>query len=61
MTSKPEEESRFGRERIMSGMDSDLPFGAPTDIAEAVLYLASEEARFVNGATLVVDGGVSCN
>ena len=61
MTSKLEEESRFGRERIMSGMDSDLPFGAPADIAEAVLYLASEEARFVNGATLVVDGGISCN
>lgn len=61
MTSKPEEESRFGRERILSGMDSNLPFGAPADIAEAVLYLASEEARFVNGATLVIDGGVSCN
>lgn len=31
--------------------------GAPNDIANAALYLASEEAAFVTGATLVVDGG----
>ena len=32
--------------------------GAPEDVAEAVLYLCSEAARFVTGAELVVDGGV---
>jgi 3-oxoacyl-[acyl-carrier protein] reductase len=32
-------------------------FGTPEEIAEAVLYLASERASFVTGATLVVDGG----
>ncbi|MDP6624480.1 MAG: glucose 1-dehydrogenase [Alphaproteobacteria bacterium] len=31
--------------------------GVPDDIAGAVLYLASEDARFVTGETLVVDGG----
>ena len=31
--------------------------GTPEDIARAVLYLASEEASFVTGTTLVVDGG----
>ena len=31
--------------------------GEPRDIAEAVLYLASDAARFVTGQTLVVDGG----
>ena len=31
--------------------------GIPRDIANAVLYLASDEASFVNGAELVVDGG----
>ena len=31
--------------------------GIPRDIASAVLYLASDEASFVNGAELVVDGG----
>lgn len=34
---------------------------APSDIALAAVYLASNEARFVNGHTLVVDGGRSVN
>lgn len=29
----------------------------PNDIADAALFLASEESRFMTGATLVVDGG----
>lgn len=33
--------------------------GNPNDIAEAVLYLASAEARFVVGQTLTVDGGMT--
>jgi NAD(P)-dependent dehydrogenase (short-subunit alcohol dehydrogenase family) len=32
--------------------------GAPADIAEAVLYLASSQARFVVGQTITVDGGM---
>lgn len=32
--------------------------GAPADIAEAVLYLASAQSRFVVGPTLTVDGGM---
>ena len=31
-----------------------------TDVANAVLYLASEEASFINGVSLPVDGGVTC-
>jgi NAD(P)-dependent dehydrogenase (short-subunit alcohol dehydrogenase family) len=31
--------------------------GQPEDIAQAALYLASDRASFVTGATLVVDGG----
>jgi NAD(P)-dependent dehydrogenase (short-subunit alcohol dehydrogenase family) len=34
-------------------------WGAPPDIAAAVAFLASDEADFVNGATLLVDGGWS--
>ncbi len=30
--------------------------GSPEDIAQAVLYLASDEAKFVNGTVLTVDG-----
>jgi 3-oxoacyl-[acyl-carrier protein] reductase len=33
--------------------------GEPDDIAFAMLYLASEEARWITGQTLVVDGGMT--
>ena len=61
MTSKPELENQFGRERIKAGMDPKIPFGTPKDVSNAVLFLASDDARFINGASLVVDGGISCN
>ena len=32
--------------------------GRPEEIAEAYLFLASDEASFVNGAVLSVDGGL---
>ncbi len=32
--------------------------GQPEDIADAVVFLASEEARFITGQTLNVDGGM---
>ncbi|MFC1967513.1 SDR family NAD(P)-dependent oxidoreductase [Chloroflexota bacterium] len=34
-------------------------FGQPEDMAQAALYLVSEEAAFVTGAILAVDGGLS--
>jgi len=33
--------------------------GQPSDIANAVLWLASDEASFVSGTTLTVDGGLT--
>lgn len=61
MTSTLATENPFGRERILSGMDPKMPFGVPSDIANAVLFLASDASKFINGAALVVDGGTTCN
>ena len=33
--------------------------GAPRHIADACVFLASDEAEFVNGTQLVVDGGLT--
>jgi len=33
--------------------------GLPEDIANAVVYLASEKSSFVTGQVLVVDGGMT--
>jgi NAD(P)-dependent dehydrogenase (short-subunit alcohol dehydrogenase family) len=45
-----------------AGLKARAPIGAwgePDDIAGAILYLASSEARFATGTMLTVDGGAS--
>ncbi len=36
-------------------------FGKPEEIVNMAIYLASDESRWTNGASLVVDGGISVN
>lgn len=44
--------------RVKSGEEKiEGEIGKPEDIAAAILFLASAEASFINGTTLVVDGG----
>ena len=48
-------------ERILAAMVEHTPvrrMGEPRDVALAYLYLASDEAAFVNGIVLSVDGGL---
>ena len=48
-------------EDMIAKMAASVPTGRiaePEDIANAVLYLASDEARQATGSTLVVDGGM---
>ncbi len=48
-------------EKILDGMKARTPLGRlgqPRDIANAYLFLASDEASFISGVTLRVDGGI---
>lgn len=48
-------------QKILDGMISHTPLnrlGEPRDIANAYLFLASDEASFITGVTLRVDGGI---
>lgn len=49
----PEDARKVLLEQIALGR-----LGAPADIADAVLYLASDLARYMTGQVLVVDGGM---
>lgn len=44
-------------ERIMPGMALNPRVSDPAEVANLALFLASEEASFINGAVLVADGG----
>jgi NAD(P)-dependent dehydrogenase (short-subunit alcohol dehydrogenase family) len=51
--------SAFGLERAGGGMVTNPRTGAPEEIAAAALFLASDDASFINGTTLVADAGWS--
>ncbi len=49
-------------EEVLKGMVAKVPvgrLGEPEDIANAFCFLASDEAAYVNGAVLSVDGGMT--
>jgi NAD(P)-dependent dehydrogenase (short-subunit alcohol dehydrogenase family) len=50
----------FADPRARAAMERCIPlgrFGAPDEVANGILFLASDEASFVTGACLSVDGG----
>ena len=45
---------------FISAMERSVPLGrlgTPRDVAHAVLFLASDEAAYITGTTIVIDGG----
>jgi 3-oxoacyl-[acyl-carrier protein] reductase len=49
-------------EKVRDEVMTKIPlscFGDPKDIAHAVLFLASSEARYITGQVLAVDGGMT--
>ena len=47
-------------EAFIRGMVESIPLGrlgTPRDVAQATLFLASDEAAYITGTTIVVDGG----
>ena len=41
---------------------NSLPYaGKPEDIAGVITFLASEDARYISGQTIIADGGMSCH
>jgi len=50
------------RDTVLAKLKRQVPLGRigqPDDVAYAVLYLASDESRFMTGAELKLDGGIS--
>jgi 3-oxoacyl-[acyl-carrier protein] reductase len=48
-------------EKVLDAMKEKTPLkrlGLPSDVAYAIMFLASDEANFVNGIVLPVDGGL---
>jgi NAD(P)-dependent dehydrogenase (short-subunit alcohol dehydrogenase family) len=57
-----QEQARAGNRAAADEAAKSMPLGfvgAPSDIASCVLYLASDESRYVTGAEFTVDAGMT--
>ena len=52
----------LNKEILVSGLKQQVPLkrlGKPQEIVNTVLFLASEESSYINGTTIVADGGMT--
>ena len=54
----PPADADYGRMRKMSR--DNVQIGSPAELASLYAYLGSDEARYVTGTTVVMDGGITC-
>ena len=57
-------EDMFDNEELMAKFAERMPMGRAAEaeeVADVIVFLASEDARFVNGVNLPVDGGLSAS
>ena len=47
----------YGFQLILDSVKRRL--GEPEEIAQAAIYLGSDESKFITGTTLVIDGGLT--
>lgn len=63
LVEKMGKESEEGVEQFRKNLDDLHPIGhvgEPADIAYGIVFLASEESKFITGSELVIDGGYTC-
>ena len=49
------------RQQIIAEVEAGIPmghFGEPIDVAYGILYLASDESKYITGIELTIDGGM---
>jgi NAD(P)-dependent dehydrogenase (short-subunit alcohol dehydrogenase family) len=56
----PQEVQDEMNERLMREIPLQA-MGEPLDIANGCLFLASDEAKYMTGSELIIDGGYTCH